>query len=76
MIPVSYLDQRMIMCTTLQGVSWAGEARRAAIEMMNGELGGFDVARPDELLDGSRIKIQSGTIFTDKMWLLLLFFAF
>jgi hypothetical protein len=55
------------MCTMLQGVSCAGEARRAAIEMMGGELGGFDVARPDEHLDDSRIKIRSRTIFTDKM---------
>ena len=53
MIPSSYPDQRMIMCTMLQRVNWAGEAMRAAAEFMGGEHGGFDVSRPHELLDGS-----------------------
>jgi hypothetical protein len=44
----------------LQRVNWAGEVMRAAAEFMGGEHGGFDGARPHELLEGSTPRSEGG----------------
>jgi hypothetical protein len=53
MIASSYPDQCMFMCIMLQRVNWAGRAMRTEGKFMGADHGGFDVARPHELLDGS-----------------------
>ena len=51
MIPSSYPDQRMMMCTMLQRAKWAGDAIGAAIEPIVVDRGDFGIAMPHELLD-------------------------
>ncbi len=53
MVPSTYPGQRMIMCTMLQRINWAGDVSGPATEHMRINHGGFDVARPHELVDAS-----------------------
>lgn len=51
MIPSSYPDQRMMMCTVLQRAKWPGDAIGAAMEPMVVDRGDLDGAMPHELLN-------------------------
>ena len=54
MVPSTYPGQRMIMCTMLQRVDWAGDAPGPATEHMRINHGGFAVTVPHQLLDASK----------------------